>query len=114
MKPIADANLRELLLMLVGRRQRMRVVNDSMRPTLTPGTVVLVDANAYRQRKPEPGEVVVAQHPYEAAIKIIKRVEFEDDNGAYFLCGDNPSAGRSFANISQEQIVGRVTSVLSS
>ena len=111
-KPLPNAGIREVLLMLIGRRQRMHVVNNSMRPTLPPGSTVLVATRAYHTTKLERGDVVVAHHPYEQGTKIIKRIEFEEEDGTYFLAGDNPDEGRVFPNIVRDQIVGKVSSVL--
>lgn len=103
----------EILLWLLRRRRRFRVTGDSMRPLLQPGDEVLVDPRAYRQRQPTPGDLVVARHPYQTGVMLVKRVKDVDEYGRCLLIGDNPlysSDSRSFGRIAPENILGRVTS----
>jgi len=103
----------ELLLWLLRLRKRFRVTGASMLPLLEPGQEVLIDQRAYRQRPPQPGDIVVAQHPYQPGLKIIKRVTAVSIDGRYFLQGDNPhesSDSRSFGAVSPQLILGQVTS----
>ena len=84
-----------------------------MEPTLSPGDVVFVDPVAYATRRPVDGDIVVAQHPQQPDIEIVKRVEFTTDDGAYLL-SDNTNAtdaadSRRFGMVPFESIVGRVT-----
>lgn len=51
----------------------VRVGSDSMRPTLTPGRIVLVDRLSLRWRAPRVGDVVTATDPLTGA-SIVKRV----------------------------------------
>lgn len=86
-----------------------------MFPLLEPGDEVLVDPRAYWQSPPQPGEIVVAQHPYKGDLKIIKRVVAVADNGRIHLRGDNPdpaesSDSRIFGPLPRSLILGRVTS----
>lgn len=84
-----------------------------MAPLLEPGDEVLVDACAYRQTPPRPGDLVVAQHPYRADLLLIKRVARVRGNGYCTLEGDNPSEStdsRAFGSLPPECILGRVTS----
>ena len=101
----------------------MRVVNNSMKPTLQPGDLVLVDPHTYHCSLPQVGDIVVAFHPtqfqpekIEQPLKIIKRVAANPiENSApgyYFLASDNPHEGsdsRMFGRIAANHIVGRVT-----
>jgi len=95
------------------RRRRLRVTGDSMTPTLNDGDVVFVDMRAYRTGLPEPGDVVVALHPYQRDLRLIKRVGHITDDGRLFLVSDNPGAGtdsRAFGAIAGEGVLGRVVS----
>ncbi len=110
---LPQSDTAELLRWLFRRRRRFRVTGDSMRPLLRPGDEVLVDPRAYRRRPPAPGDLVVARHPYQTGVKLIKRVQEVDEHGRCRLIGDNPlysSDSRSFGRITPENILGRVTS----
>jgi nickel-type superoxide dismutase maturation protease len=110
---LPKSNTAELLRWLLRRRRRFRVTGNSMQPLLQPGDEVLVDTRAYRERLPVPGELVVARHPYQTGVKLIKRVQDVDEHGRCLLTGDNPlysSDSRSFGRITPENILGRVTS----
>lgn len=105
----------DLMLFLLRRRQRFRVVGTSMLPLLKPGEEVLI---APVKRKAEaialkPGDLVVARHPFQPTLRLIKRVITVRDDGTYLLMGDNPEAGmstdsRSFGAVSPSHILGRV------
>ncbi len=101
---------KELLLWLLRRRRRFRVVGESMLPILRAGDEVLLDEHAYDSAAPQAGEIVVAYHPEQPDLKIIKRVGVVLANGL-FLISDNSSAGndsRQFGVVKMEKIVGRV------
>ena len=105
---------RQLLLWLLGRRKRFRVAGPSMLPTLAEGQTVLVDPSAYRRRRPQPGDVVLAEHPLEQGLLVIKRVAELRESGA-FLLGDNPdttSDSRDFGPVSFDRLQGRVVCTL--
>lgn len=108
------AGWRELLLWLLRRRSRLRVTGDSMRPTLAPGDVVLIDPRAYRQgRVPAWDDIVVAGHPHQPDLPIIKRVGIVEEDGQCLLLSDNPAAGtdsRHFGTVPARDLRGRVTS----
>lgn len=83
-----------------------------MVPTLRAGDVVLGDRRAYHKRLPQPGEIVVALHPQQHGVWIIKRLVGSGDTGGYLLASDNAVAGtdsRTFGPVMREQIVARVT-----
>ena len=91
--------------------RRVRVTGESMEPTLSPGTTVLVNMRAYRDVGPAVGDVVVANHP-QSGIEIIKRVESVDD-GEIRIRSDNSdtlevSDSRIFGPIASDQITGKV------
>ena len=81
-----------------------------MLPTLQAGEEVLLDTHAYDHAAPQVGDIVVAFHPEQPDLKIIKRVGELLENGL-FLNSDNPSAGsdsRQFGVVDMDKIVGRV------
>jgi nickel-type superoxide dismutase maturation protease len=104
--------LKEFLLWLLRRRRRFRITGSSMMPLLKPGDEVLINPRAYRSAAPRPGDIVVAQHPYQPKLRLVKRIAKTTDDGRYYLEGDNPTEStdsRSFGPISPQQIVGQVT-----
>jgi nickel-type superoxide dismutase maturation protease len=110
---LPDSGWRELLLWLLRRRRRVRVTGESMLPALRPGDEVLIDPGAYRRVPVQPGDLVVARHPYRTDVQLVKRVGSVLDDGRCALEGDNPSEStdsRSFGAVAPERIVGRVTS----
>ena len=85
-----------------------------MRPTLVPGDQVLVDPKAFRHRRPTPGDVVVAEHPFQPGLVLIKRLVRLEDTGVV-LVGDNPAAttdSRDFGPIPLDRLMGRVVCTL--
>ncbi len=103
---------REWGLWLLRRRTRLRVTGDSMRPILKAGDLVLVDTRAYTAVFPQVGHIVVARHPYQRDLTIIKRVTAVSPEGRVDLRSDNAAAGqdsRQFGPISSERLIGRVT-----
>lgn len=110
---LPDSGPRELLLWLLRRRKRVGINGPSMLPGLQPGDEVLVDARAYRQLPPQPGDIVLAVRPDRAAVTLIKRVQAIDADGRLFLLGDNPTAStdsRLFGPVPPENVLGKVTS----
>ncbi|MEM7082817.1 MAG: nickel-type superoxide dismutase maturation protease [Pseudomonadota bacterium] len=105
---------REVLLWLLGRRRRFRVVNQSMQPTLQAGGYVLVDPNASAHGDLRPGELVVACHPRQPDLIVVKRVAAIQPGGIVLL-SDNPSGSedsRHFGPVPHALIRGRVTHVI--
>lgn len=93
---------------LLGRRRRIRVVGDSMVPTLREGQFVLVD----EARLPEVGELVVARHPQQTDLLVVKRVRHITADGMFDLVSDNAAAGtdsRTWGPVPAGGIVGTVT-----
>ena len=106
-----QSNSREIFLWLIRRRQRYRVQGASMLPLLGAEDEVLVDRQAYRRRPPRVGDLVVARHPTQADLKIIKRVQGVCADDCYYLRGDNPDPRQNSAyQVSAPLILGRVTS----
>ncbi len=89
-----------------------RVTGESMQPTLLPGDILLVDTRAYAASPPQLGDIVLAHHPYQKDLTIIKRVVDITSEGRLVLHSDNPSVGsdsRSFGTLSPQRLIGRVT-----
>ena len=94
------------------RRQRVRVEDESMRPTLEPGDRLMVDTGAYRDRAPRVGEIVVVVDPDAAARWLVKRVHAVDpESGSVDVRGDAAEVARDsrrFGPVAPPAIVGRV------
>ena len=110
---------REMALWLIRRRRLFRVTGASMAPTLCAGAVVMLDPCAYRVGIPLEDEIVVAQHPRQADLWIVKRVAavLESDAAVVrlVLSSDNREAGadsRAFGPVAVDLVLGRVTSRL--
>lgn len=85
-----------------------------MQPTLNNGDIVLVNKNAYTDTLPQIGDIVIARHPYQKDLTIIKRVAEITAEERLILHSDNPKAGsdsRQFGTISPSRILGKVTSL---
>lgn len=115
---LARSGWREMGLWLLGRRRLFRVTGASMEPTLPAGAVVLLDPNAYRRAVPREGEIVVAWHPRQPELRIVKRVRATVEVGGeerLILASDNADAGsdsRAFGPVSRGLVLGRVSSRL--
>ncbi len=84
-----------------------------MSPLLQQGDEVLVDLKAYRNKLPQPDDIIISWHPNHPNLKIIKRVTAITEDGRCYLKGDNPTESTdsySFGTISPSDILGRVTS----
>ena len=110
---------REMVLWLLRRRRLFRVSGESMKPTLPAGAVVMIDPRAYRLRTPREDELVVANHPRQAELRIVKRVGAVLGSGRgdvhLLLSSDNPAEGsdsRAFGPVAAAQVLGKVTSRL--
>ncbi len=107
---LRHSQLTDMVLWLWRQRRRFRIVGESMLPLLEPGTEVLIDPWAYRQRRPQPGDLVVAYHPRQPGLRLIKWVVYVDEDGC-FLQGLNAAASsdsREFGLVPWPQIVGQV------
>ncbi|MEP0902958.1 nickel-type superoxide dismutase maturation protease [Nodosilinea sp. FACHB-13] len=100
----------DLVLWLLRQRRRFRVVGASMLPLLEPGVEVLIDPSAYRQQRPQPGDLVVADHPRQPGLLLIKWVVYVDADGC-FLQGLNAmesTDSRKFGLVPWAGLVGQV------
>lgn len=108
---LRPATWRDIGLWLLRRYRRFRVTGDSMRPLLAPPQEVLLNPTAYRATPPQPGDIVVAYHPQQPQLRIIKRILFVETNGHCYLQGDNAIASsdsRQFGLLPPNQIEGKV------
>lgn len=83
-----------------------------MYPTLRDGDEILVDPRALQHRAPEPGEIVLALHPFKTGVHMVKRVWAVMPDGRVVLRGDErieSSDSRSFGPVSRALILGLVT-----
>ena len=107
-----NARFYEYVLLLLGRRKRIRVTGASMLPGLKDGDELFLNPHAFTSNHPEEGDIVVAWHPRQAELKIIKRVSMVLDNGCW-LVGDNSaesSDSSQYGIFPFKRIVGKVTS----
>lgn len=82
-----------------------------MRPLLTADDEILVDRQAYRSQPPRIGDVVIAWHPTQSDLQIIKRIAGIYEEGHYHLQGDNPDPAQNSPSwVPDQLIIGRVTS----
>jgi nickel-type superoxide dismutase maturation protease len=73
---------------------RVAVAERSMEPTLRPGDWLLV-RRAVRPGRPvrvRPGQIVIATHPGNPGMLLVKRVAWPE-RGGWWLAADNPAAG---------------------
>jgi nickel-type superoxide dismutase maturation protease len=104
------SNSKELLLWLLRRRRRYRVSGFSMQPLLNAEDEVLVDPRAYARRLPNLDDIVVARHPSQSELQIIKRIK-EVRGDFYLLAGDNPDPAQTSSSLVPARLIlGRVTS----
>lgn len=82
-----------------------------MVPTLEPGQFVLVNDGLI----PIPGDLVLARHPDQGEILVVKRLGSMTEDGRYVLASDNPAAGtdsRTWGPLAASLIEGTVTLLL--
>jgi nickel-type superoxide dismutase maturation protease len=111
---LPKSSWREMFAWQFGRRRAFRVVGESMTPTLPPDAVIFFDPAAYDEEAPQVGDVVVARHPFQSDVQMVKRVGEIREDGRYVLLSDNPagSDSRGFGSMPRGHILGRVTSRL--
>ncbi len=82
-----------------------------MTPALEDGQDVLVDP----RRRAHPGDVVVATHPFQGDVIVIKLLQAYDERGNMILVGLNPKAStdsRSLGAVPTGKLIGVATSIL--
>lgn len=103
---LPEAGWKEKFLFYLGKRRAIRVEGNSMLPDLKNGDGILIDPDA----KIAEGDIVLAKHPFKKSVIILKRLAEIDQNGNYFLIGDNRSEStdsRTFGAISVKHILGK-------
>ncbi|MEL6927374.1 MAG: nickel-type superoxide dismutase maturation protease [Cyanobacteria bacterium J06600_6] len=106
-------NFRELLLLFLRRRKRLKVVGESMLPLLKPGDEIIVNPYAYAKSSPQIDDVVVLVHPLQKSLVIVKRIAALDAQNRCFLLGDNSQQStdsRHWGTIKSANIIGKVSS----
>ncbi|PZU92192.1 MAG: nickel-type superoxide dismutase maturation protease [Leptolyngbya sp.] len=81
-----------------------------MLPLLEPGAEVLIDPAVYRQQRPQPGDLVVVEHPRRPGLLLIKWVVYVDSDGC-FVRGLNEAEStdsREFGLVPWAGLVGQV------
>ena len=91
-----------------GRLRTAVVAGDSMLPTLRAGDCVVVRVGA----QVAPGDVVVAIHPSQPGLLVVKRAVWYEDAG-WWLVSDNPGAPGAtdsfgFGAVPRSKLVGKV------
>jgi nickel-type superoxide dismutase maturation protease len=85
----------------------VKVAERSMEPALYPGDWLLVR----RTRRIRPGQIVLARHPAQPGLLLVKRAARRAEGG-WWLESDNPAAGavdsRRFGAVPAPLIEGRV------
>lgn len=105
-KELPAANWKERVLFFLGRRRAVLVEGDSMLPNLKNGDGILINSD----EKIAVGDIVLAKHPFKKSVTILKRLSEIDENGNYFLVGDNlaeSTDSRTFGAISAKHILGK-------
>lgn len=108
---LRPARATDLLLWLLQKRRRFRIAGNSMLPLLSPGDEVLIDPAAYHATPPQAGDLVIAQHPLQPDVRLVKRIESVIPGPQYVLKGDNPTEStdsRMFGTVSAQHIIGKV------
>ena len=89
---------------------RIAVEGGSMAPTLEAGDWLLVDPDAFAQRGPRIGELVLVRDPRQADRLLVKRVGSVSGDGLIEVVGDAPWAStdsRVFGPVDPATLAGR-------
>jgi len=109
------ALLSALAVILVDRlgrswESRVAVLGHSMEPTLRDGDWLLVDADAYRNRAPRAGELVVARDPRDPRRLLVKRAVSVALDGRVSIAGDHVAHaedGTRIGPVDASAVIGR-------
>ena len=107
---LRDSRPTDVVLWLLRQRRRFRIVGESMLPLLAAGTEVLINPAAYRQQPPAPGDLVVARHPRQPDLRLIKWVVYTDGESCFLkgLNADASTDSREFGLVPWSEILGQV------
>lgn len=108
--PLPELSWGEFLRWAIRQRSRHRIEGRSMLPLLQPGDEVLYAPKVYQTQAPQIGDVVIARHPVQASLIMIKRVA-AIENQQCWLLGDNrveSTDSRSFGWVNASCLLGRV------
>ena len=89
---------------------RVAVAGSSMEPTLRDGDWLLVDPDAYVDRRPEAGDLVLVPDPRRPDRLLVKRVSVSRADGRLHVAGDSPMAStdsRTFGSVRHADVLGR-------
>lgn len=103
---LPPANWKHKISLLLGRLEGFRVTGNSMTPTVSDGSSVLIK----RTKSFIAGDIVLAHHPFKKSVKILKRIESITPDHTYFLIGDNSAEStdsRTLGKIPLDQIIGK-------
>jgi nickel-type superoxide dismutase maturation protease len=111
MPPIKNADFKEMLFWLCGRRKRFKVEGHSMLPLFNPGDQVLT--KKYKTYAIE--DVVICRHPFDKNKKLLKKIIQIDKTGRLKVQGINTSDSldsRQLGLIQSKLVIGKVISIL--
>ena len=106
-------NLSTLFDLIIGRRQHLRVVGDSMMGTLSEGDLITYKKINPKNPNLEIGDIVIASHPNSKSKLIIKRI-YRMYQNKFDLRGDNllfSTDSREWGLIELDRIVGKVEKI---
>ena len=103
-----------LFTLVIGYRQHLRVVGNSMKGTLSEGDLITYKKINPKNLDLEVGDIVVASHPKNKSKLIIKRI-YRIYQNKFDLRGDNLSSStdsREWGLIELNSIIGRVDKII--
>lgn len=115
--PLPPASLKDLILLLLKKRIRLKVIGHSMEPEIKFGTTLLIKpANHKHINTLRPDNIIAAHHPFKKNLILIKKIQ-SIQNNKLTLIGINKTHStdsRAFGPIQKKNIVGLVTSFIAS
>ncbi len=113
--PLKGATLFQLILLILGYREKCRVKGNSMFPDIKDGDLLIYIPFKRNISKLKVGQILVANHPIEKDKLIIKRLTKKDAN-CVELIGDNllqSTDSRHFGLIQYDKLIGIADSKIS-
>ena len=102
-----------LFTLIIGHRQHLRVVGDSMEDTISEGDLIIYKKINPKNLELEVGDIVVASHPKIKSKLIIKRI-YQIHQNKFDLRGDNSLSStdsREWGLVELDLIVGKVEKI---